>query len=92
MVMVLRELAQSDATFLQRCAQRPDARGRKRQYIARSPEELYPDRPDLRDYREELPGGWFVATNLNNVLKKSIIRLATEVAGLSFGKDVIVEF
>ena len=36
-------------------------------------------------------GGWFVATNLNNVLKKTIIRLATEVAGLTFGKDVIVE-
>ena len=26
-----------------------------------------------------------------NVLKKTIVRLATEVAGLSFGKDVIVE-
>jgi hypothetical protein len=42
--------------------------------------------------REELPGGWLVATNLNNVLKKIIIRLAAETAGLSFGKDVIVEF
>ena len=42
--------------------------------------------------RESLPGGWMVATNLNNVLKKTIIRLATEVAGLTFGEDVIVEF
>jgi len=42
--------------------------------------------------RESLPGGWLVATNLNNVLKKTIIRVATEVAGLEFGKDVIVEF
>jgi hypothetical protein len=42
--------------------------------------------------REDLPGGWFVATNLNNVLKKTIIRLAAEVANLQFGKDVIVEF
>ena len=56
------------------------------------PEELYPARPDLRDYREQLPGGWYVATNLNNVLKKSIIRLAAEVAGLRFGEDVRVEF
>jgi Predicted type IV restriction endonuclease len=92
MVTVLRELAVNDPSFLQRCAQHPDAQGRKRQYIARTPEELYPDRPDLREYKEELPGGWFVATNLNNVLKKSIIRLATEVAGLTFGKDVIVQF
>ena len=27
-------------------------RGRKRQYIARTPEELYPDRPDLREHSE----------------------------------------
>jgi len=92
MVIVLRELAATDPSFLQRCSQHPDAQGRKRQYIARNPEALYPDRPDLRDYREELPGGWYVATNLNNVLKKSIIRLAAEVAGLSFGRDVTVEF
>jgi len=90
MVIVLREFAKTDASFLERCSQHPDAQGRKRRYIARTPEELYPDREDLRDMREELPGGWLVATNLNNMLKKTIIRLATEVAGLSFGKDVIV--
>jgi hypothetical protein len=60
--------------------------------FARTTEELYPDRPDLRDCNDPLPGGWFVATNLNNVLKKTIIRLATEVAGLRFGSDVVVEF
>ena len=92
MVIVLRELAKADPTFLERCSQHPDAQGRKRRYIARTPEELYPNREDLRDMRESLPGGWLVATNLNNVLKKTIIRLAAEVAGLTFGKDVIVEF
>jgi hypothetical protein len=92
MVIVLRELAKSDPSFLERCSQHPDAQGRKRRYIARTPEELYPDREDLRDMRETLPGGWLVATNLNNVLKKTIIRVAAESAGLKFGKDVIVEF
>jgi len=92
MLIVLRELAKADPSFLERCSQHPDAQGRKRRYIARTPEELYPDREDLRDMRESLPGGWLVATNLNNVLKKTIIRLAAEVAGLTFGKDVIVEF
>jgi hypothetical protein len=92
MLIVLGELAKGDPTFLERCSQHPDAQGRKRRYIARTPEELYPDRPDLRDCRETLPGGWLVATNLNNVLKKTIIRLAAEVAGLTFDKDVIVEF
>jgi len=92
MVIVLRELAKADPTFLERCSQHPDAQGRKRRYIARTAEELYPDRPDLREFQEALPGGWLVATNLNNVLKKNIIRLAAEVAGLTFGKDVVVEF
>ncbi len=92
MVILLRELAKNNPSFLERCSQHPDAQGRKRRYIARSPEELYPDREDLREMRETLPDGWFVATNLNNVLKKTIIKLATEVAGLTFGKDVIVEF
>ena len=92
MVIVLQELAKGNPSFLERCSQHPDAQGRKRRYIARSTEELYPDREDLREMRETLPDGWFVATNLNNVLKKTIIRLAAEVAGLTFGKDVIVEF
>jgi predicted type IV restriction endonuclease len=92
MVIVLRELAKGDSTFLERCSQHPDAQGRKRRYIARTPEELYPDREDLREMREALPGGWLVATNLNNILKRTIIKLAAEVAGLAFGKDVIVDF
>jgi hypothetical protein len=92
MVIVLRELANTDPSFLERCSQHPDAQGRKRRYIARTPEELYPDREDLRDMRETLPGGWLVATNLNNILKKTIIKLAAEVAGLKFGNDLIVEF
>ncbi len=92
MVTVLTELAKGDPSFLERCSQHPDAQGSKRRYIARTPEELYPDREDLREMRESLPGGWLVATNLNNVLKKTIIRLAAEAAGLTFGKDVIVDF
>ena len=82
MVMILRTLAKKDPTFLQRCTQHPDSRGRKRAYIARTAEELYPDRPDLREFHESLDGGWLVATNLNNALKKTIIKLAAEVAGL----------
>jgi len=92
MVIALRELANADPSFLERCSQHPDAQGSRRRYIARTPEELYPNREDLRELREPLPGGWLVATNLNNRLKKTIIRLAAEVAGLTFGKDVTVEF
>jgi negative regulator of replication initiation len=92
MVTVLTELAKRDPTFLERCSQHPDMHGRKRHYIARDPDALYPDRPDLRDYRESLPGDWWVATNLNNILKKTIIKTAIQVAGLRYGHDAAVEF
>jgi hypothetical protein len=64
MVIVLRELAHSDPSFLERCSQHPDAQGRKRRYIAKTSEELYPDREDLREFNETLPGGWLVATRV----------------------------
>ena len=92
MVTVLRELANRDATLLERCHTHPDMQGRKRRYIARTTEELYPGRTDLHDMHEQLPGGWLVATNLNNVLKKSIIRVATELAGFTFGSEIVVDF
>ena len=92
MVFVLSELAKVDATFLQRCASHPAFRGRKRRHVARRAEDIYPDRPDLQEYCEPLPGGWLVETNLNNPTKMRLIRGAAEVAGLRFGLDVIVEF
>ncbi len=92
MVTVLRELAEIDPTFLERCSHHPCAQGSKRHYIARTAEQLYPDRPDLRGLCEKLPGGWLVLTNLDNNHKMGIIKLAAEVAGLSFGRDVVVEF
>ena len=61
---------------------------RKRRYIGRTPEQLYPDREDLRDFHEKLPGGWLVATNLNNDCKRKIIDLATETAGLRPREDI----
>ena len=73
----------------------PSTRTRKAENADILPAHLrssIPTAPDLRDNREALPDGWLVSTNLNNVLKKTVIRLASEVAGLSFGKDVIVEF
>jgi hypothetical protein len=92
MIIALTELAKTDPTFLQRCSLHPDCYGKKRKYIARQADELYPDRPDLREFHAVLPGGWLVATNLNNQLKRSIIKAATQVAGMIYGKDVLVAF
>ncbi len=92
MLIVLKELSRLDPSFLERCAQHPDAQGRKRRHIARTVEELYPDRPDLQDLFENISDDWLVATNMSNKLKRTVIRLATEVAGLTFGEDVIIDF
>ena len=92
MVIVLRKLASSDPSLLERCAQHPNTRGRKRRYIARTTEELYPDREDLRHHHEKLPGGWLVSTNLNNDTKRKIIHLAAEKAGLSPSEDIVLPF
>ena len=92
MVFVLGELAKSDPSFLQRCSQHPAFRGRKRRHVAQHAADLYPGRPDLSKYHVPLPGGWLVGTNLNNRIKLRIIQGAAEVAGLTFGRDVVVEF
>ncbi len=92
MVLVLSELAKADSTFLQRCSRHPAFQGRKRRYIAQSSADLFPGRPDLIRMHSELPDGWVVGTNLNNRLKMKIIKGATEVAGITFGRDVRVEF
>ena len=92
MVTVLRELANSDPSFLERCAEHPDARGHKRRYIARAPEELHPSREDERRHHEELPGGWLVFTKLNSNAKRKVIGLAAETAGLKLNVDIKLPF
>ena len=92
MVIVLRELARTDPSLLERCAGHADGQGRKRRYIARTPEDLYPDRPDLQDRYEKLPGGWLVMTNMSNEYKRKVVELAVKLAGLQVGTDVVVPF
>ena len=92
MVLILSELAKRDSGLLKRCSQHPAFHGRERNYIAQRVEDLYPKRPDLQSQHEKLPGNWFVGTNINNQLKMRLVKAATEVAGLDFGKDVVVTF
>lgn len=91
-VFVLSELATADATFLQRCSQHPAFQGRKRRYVAQHAADLYPGRPDMVKNHCVLPGGWVVGTHLSNESKMKILKGAAEVAGIKFGRDVIVNF
>jgi len=68
-----------------------DARGKSRNHIARSPEEIYPKRPDLAR-AEEITDGWLIGTNIANREKLRIIQAACKVVGLTLGKDIVIEF
>jgi len=90
LVNVFEALAERDGTFLERFAARPK-HGRTRRYVARSPEELYPGRPDLaREHSARLKSGWYVGTNVSKAQIERIIEMACEVARLQFGRELVV--
>lgn len=67
------------------------AKGRTRNHIARIPEDVYPDRPDLVHAVVELVPGWFVGTNIANREKHRIVKAACEACGIRFGTELIFE-
>jgi predicted type IV restriction endonuclease len=90
LVAVFEALAKRDSTFLERFAARPK-HGRTRRYLARSPEELYPGRPDLaREHSHKLLSGWHVGTNVSHAQIERIIEMACEVSRVSYGRELIV--
>ena len=88
---LLEKLALRDSTFLGRMSVR--AVGRSRRLVAQDKRELYGDRIDLADeFSEKLPDGWWMGTNYANREKEKYIRMAIEVAGITPGRDVKIEF
>jgi len=88
LINVLDELSKRDSSFITRLASRKH--GKKRRYVAQNREELYPGRPDLAEYSKKLSNGWWVGTNYSKANIKQIIELASEVASLQLGKDLII--
>lgn len=86
---ILRTVVQRDPSKLPELAEA--ARGRSRNHIAQSVEEIYPARPDLARAAEIAPG-WLVGLNIANREKARIIRAALDVFGLSNSRDVKIEF
>lgn len=78
MVRVFQLLAEADAGFLDRFASRKH--GKKRRYIARDRQELYPGRPDLvEEHSIEIVPGWWMGTNYSRRNIQQILDLALEV-------------
>ena len=79
--------AEMDPYFCRRYSE--TYRGRKKKYVAKTREELNPERPDLR-HALPLPGGWWIATHCSNKQKMQWIRKACYLLDLEFGRDLVV--
>lgn len=87
LIEVLQTLDARDSDFLP-CLNKET--GRKRRYVARRPEDLYPGRPDLSRYSSELRPGWWVGTNCNRRVIESILQKSCRIAGLKWGVDIFL--
>jgi hypothetical protein len=90
MVYVLTKLAERDPHFLALLSKHPKCWGKSRHYVSCDRQTLYADRPDLaKKCSSELPGGWFVATNLSN---RDKIRLLSLASSLSPEREIRIQF
>jgi predicted type IV restriction endonuclease len=90
LIAVFEALSQRDSSFLERFAARPK-HGRTRRYLARTPDELYPGRPDLAlEHFSKLTSGWYVGTNVSKAQIERITEMCSEVARIRIGKDLVV--
>jgi hypothetical protein len=90
LIQVFREFAERDPSFLERFAALPK-HGRKRRYLARTREELYPGSPHLVDNAYEVRPGWWIDTHSSRAGIETRIKMACEVAGVRYGKDLLVK-
>ncbi len=89
MLQVFEALSARDVTFQERFSALPQ-HGRRRRYLARSRDDLYPGRPDLcQEHAAQLQSGWWVSTNHSKATIRRIVKMACEVAGLRFGFDLV---
>lgn len=90
LVSVFEILSERDPSFPERFA--ATKQGRRRRYLARTPGELFPDRPDLAEkYHVRLKSGWYLGKNLSRDGIGHLIEDACAVAGLRYGVDLVAE-
>ena len=91
MGIVFKKLQEARPEFLQRFYEHPrNQRGGgsgRRRYLGRNQRELFGDNVKSS---AEIDGGWVVSADYVRQKKKEIIQLAAEVAGLEFGRDIII--
>jgi hypothetical protein len=86
LIAILKAFAAKQPKFWARLE--PLARSRKRNHIARTRRDVYPDKPELEQYTMEIAPGWWLGTNVANREKKRLLEAACNAAGLRFGADL----
>ena len=89
-VGLLRHFAELEPAFPERFQLAARSIGRSRGYVGRTPQEVYPGRPRLWAQTEPFASGWMVGTNESDDKKRQLLKLACQVMGLRFGRDVQV--
>lgn len=88
LIDILRTLSERNPQFLETLA--PLVRGRSRNHLAQSRDQVYPLKPELSEYTTEFVPGWWLGTNISNRDKMRIIRAACEIEGLTLGREIAV--
>ena len=87
---VFEALGRRDPTFLERFAAQHS--GRKRQYLARSTEELFPGHPELAANSRAVGQGYLIGTNISTAGKLRLLGLAADLADVQLGDELRVRF
>lgn len=88
LVSILRHFAELAPEFPERYSRAVKTLGRKRPYVARTVEAVYPGKPGLWKFTEVFTPGWYVGTNESNDKKLDLLRIACQTLGVRFGKDL----
>lgn len=87
LVKLLMEFQRRDSGFMTRFAS--ESAGRKRQLVARNPQDLYPGSPHLMEKHSlEIGEGWWLGTNNATRDVRRHIETACQVAGIKFGAEL----
>jgi predicted type IV restriction endonuclease/negative regulator of replication initiation len=89
LIEILKTFANRNPSFLEKVS--ATVRGRTRNHIARSRDDVYPRKPELTEYTTEIAPGWWLGTNIANRDKMRIIAKACQVEGLTLGRDIIIK-
>ena len=90
LIDILREMAKRDREFFEKLSR--TAHGKRRNHLARTREEVYPQRPDLAENAIEISSGWWIGVNIANREKQRILKRACEAIDIEYGKDLEITF